>query len=200
MFTALMFTEPILVWTEFVTNVPIILIQRDKSTRNCRQTNETVTSRCSALFRMCGLTVQKNMMEKGVKCNVFEKFKHPVMFFSTFTLKKRYYILPWLPPPPSLSEKHHIILFWTFTSLPQPSVFFSNYTTLAMLAILYCFVVKSKINSAKRLPPIGIEPVTQGLCDLLWYTLMPSWLILTNVTNVNWGILNFTCVGAPIYY
>ena len=41
----------------------------------------------------------------------------------------------------------------------QALVFFRNYTKLAMLVFLYCFVVKSKINSTKSLPPMGIEPV-----------------------------------------
>ena len=41
-------------------------------------------------------------------------------------------------------------------------VFFSNYTKLVDLAFLYCFVVKSKIKSAKSLPIICIEPATLG--------------------------------------
>ena len=39
--------------------------------------------------------------------------------------------------------------------------FFLNYTKLAMLAIK-AYVGKSKINSTKKLPLVGIEPVTSG--------------------------------------
>ena len=39
-------------------------------------------------------------------------------------------------------------------------LFFRSYTKLADLAFLYDFVVKCKINSAKCLPPMGIEPAT----------------------------------------
>ena len=35
--------------------------------------------------------------------------------------------------------------------------FFLNYTKLAMLAIK-SYIGKSKIKSAKKLPPVGIEP------------------------------------------
>ena len=46
-------------------------------------------------------------------------------------------------------------------------VFFRNYTKLADLAFLCWFVVKSKINSTKRLSPMGIEAATLGLRHLL---------------------------------
>ena len=56
---------------------------------------------------------------------------------------------------------HRIKLTWYYLPyLPchLPSFEFSlNYTKLAMLAFLYCFVMKSKIISAKYLPPVGIE-------------------------------------------
>ena len=38
--------------------------------------------------------------------------------------------------------------------------FSCNYTKLAMLSFLYCFVVKRKIYVAKSLPPLGFEPAT----------------------------------------
>ena len=38
--------------------------------------------------------------------------------------------------------------------------FFHKYTKLAMLSILYCFIVKGKLISAKSLPPVRIEPAT----------------------------------------
>ena len=34
------------------------------------------------------------------------------------------------------------------------NVFFRNYTKLGMLAFWYCLIMKSKINSAKSLPPV----------------------------------------------
>ena len=45
---------------------------------------------------------------------------------------------------------------------PNPRVFeFShNYTKLAMLSFLYCFVVKGKFIWAKSLPPVRFEPTT----------------------------------------
>ena len=48
--------------------------------------------------------------------------------------------------------------------------FFLNYTKLAMLAIK-AYVEKSKINSTKKLPLVGIEPVTSG--DPHWC--LPDW-------------------------
>ena len=36
--------------------------------------------------------------------------------------------------------------------------FSRNYTKLAMLSFLYCFIVKGKLISAKILPPVGFEP------------------------------------------
>ena len=45
-----------------------------------------------------------------------------------------------------------------------------NCTKLADLAFLYCFVVKSNINSAKSLPQMGIECATLGL----WHPLSRS--------------------------
>ena len=47
--------------------------------------------------------------------------------------------------------------------LDKSFMFFPNYTKLVDLAFLYLFVVKSKINSAKSLPPVGFEPATLGL-------------------------------------
>ena len=39
-----------------------------------------------------------------------------------------------------------------------PFEFSGNYTKLAMLSFLYCFVVKGKLISAKSLPSVEIEP------------------------------------------
>ena len=41
--------------------------------------------------------------------------------------------------------------------------FSRNYTKLAMLSFLYCFVVKGKLISAKSFPPVGFKPATQHL-------------------------------------
>ena len=49
-------------------------------------------------------------------------------------------------------------------------MFSCNCTKLADLVFLYCFVVKSKINSAKSLPAMGIETATLGL----WHPLSRS--------------------------
>ena len=46
--------------------------------------------------------------------------------------------------------------------------FFDNYTKLADLTFLYCFIVKNKINSLKGLSPMGIEPATLGLAPLVF--------------------------------
>ena len=43
---------------------------------------------------------------------------------------------------------------WKVRGLDQSNVFFHNYKKLADLPFLYCFM-KSKINSAKSLPPMG---------------------------------------------
>ena len=59
------------------------------------------------------------------------------------------------------------------------SCFFHDYTKLADLAFLHCFVVKNKINSAKSLPPIGIELATLGL----WHPLCLHSYTLTNVST-----------------
>ena len=43
--------------------------------------------------------------------------------------------------------------------IPFCTVEFSrNYTKLAVLSFLYCFVVKGKLISAKCFAPVGIEP------------------------------------------
>ena len=89
--------------------------------------------------------------------------------------------------------------FWLCCSGKLIFVFFRNYIKLAMLAFSYCFIVKSKIYSAKSLPQVGIEPVTLGLWDLLWYTLHAfptelTWQVLI------WGLFNFTCVSTPVDY
>ena len=39
---------------------------------------------------------------------------------------------------------------------------------------LKAYTGKSKINPANKLPPVGIEPGTLGLCEPLWPTPMPS--------------------------
>ena len=44
---------------------------------------------------------------------------------------------------------------------------FRNYTKLAMLAFLYWFLVKSKINLSKKFTCKGIEPESLGLWHLL---------------------------------
>ena len=41
-----------------------------------------------------------------------------------------------------------------------PFEFSHNYTKLAMLSFLYCFVLKGKLISAKCFPPVGFEPAT----------------------------------------
>ena len=46
----------------------------------------------------------------------------------------------------------------------------SNYTNLAMLAFLYCFVVNNNRISAKQLPEVGIGAETLGLWHLLLVT------------------------------
>ena len=48
-----------------------------------------------------------------------------------------------------------------------------NYRKLATLA-MKGYVGKSKINSSKKLPLVGIEPGTLELWDLLCYTIMAS--------------------------
>ena len=58
-----------------------------------------------------------------------------------------------------------------------------NYTKLANLAFLYCLVVKCKINSAKSLPLMGIEPATLGL----WHILCLHFHALT--TELTWQVL-----------
>ena len=47
------------------------------------------------------------------------------------------------------------------------SRFYRNYTKLSGLAFLYCSIVKCNINSAKSLPPMGIESATLGLWHLI---------------------------------
>ena len=44
-----------------------------------------------------------------------------------------------------------------FSSLGE---FSCNYTKMAMLSFLYCFVVKGKLIRAKSLPPVEFEPAT----------------------------------------
>ena len=63
-------------------------------------------------------------------------------------------------------------LFWINQHLPHESEAKCNYTNLAMLTFLYCSKVKSKINSAKCLAPMGIEPATLRLEDLQWCTFL----------------------------
>ena len=62
-------------------------------------------------------------------------------------------------------------------------MFFRNYTKLADLVFLYSFLVTGKINSAKHLPLIGIEPATIGL----WHLLCLHSHALT--TELTWQVL-----------
>ena len=50
---------------------------------------------------------------------------------------------------------YHIRVFPLLHKVGRSGIFF------------YCFIVKCKINSAKSLTPIGIEPATLGLWHLL---------------------------------
>ena len=45
-----------------------------------------------------------------------------------------------------------------------------------MLSFCIAYVKKSKIISVKKLPLVGIELGTLGLRELLYCTLIPSWL------------------------
>ena len=59
-----------------------------------------------------------------------------------------------------------------------------------MLAIK-AYIGKSKFNLAKHASTGGIEPGTSY--DLLWC--LPDW---ANLVSVNWGMFNFTFLGASI--
>ena len=91
------------------------------------------------------------------------------------------------------NQRLRMLLSWTTSN--NIIVFFRNYTTLADLAFLYCLLVKSKINSSKNLPPMGIEPATLGLLHLLCLH-FHALTTRAKLASVSWGICYFICLHA----
>ena len=55
-------------------------------------------------------------------------------------------------------------------------------------------VEKSKVNSAKKLPPVGTGP---GVIGLLFRHILCYTLYLANWISFKGGVFNFTFIGAP---